>query len=65
MSRKPVIWWCVKNADGELLRATVATDRKQAIGKWCDYNWPECDEWNWWKKRGFKAVKIQVKELTP
>lgn len=63
---KPITAWAVKNKKGKILRETISSTKSWAIQCFTDYldghmhhglSWPQS------KKEGYRAVKVEIREV--
>ena len=58
--------WAVKDAGGEFEYHTVSCQRWLAVEKLLrGYDKAELGKWRWWYDRGYRAVRVEIRELEP
>jgi hypothetical protein len=58
--------WAVKDARGEFEYHTVSCQRFSAVEKMLHgYDNFTLKKWRWWYNRGYRAVRVEIRELPP
>lgn len=57
--------WAIRYPRGGICLRHISHARRSAINSFCD-NGPESkpDDWQDWRKKGYRAVKIEIREAT-
>lgn len=59
----PRVYWAVKQPEyADPFYFTIRLTRREAINAFMDLKFKhDINKWEWWRRRGFKAVKIKMK----
>ena len=56
-------YWICAAADGRVIYFTISFNKSESIKRWVSYidtNWLIKRDWRYWKRRGFKCIKVDV-----